>query len=113
MPAIFWSRAVLSSRASISSRQISACSMAARARMTLKRSIPVSILPLRRIPAVSMISTSRSWYLTMARLTSRVVPALSATMACCFLARVLNRLDLPTFGRPSSAMRRRLSSSSC
>jgi hypothetical protein len=27
-----------------------------------------------------------------------------ATIACCFLARVLNKLDLPTFGRPSSAI---------
>jgi hypothetical protein len=79
--------------------------------MTLKCSIPRSILPARRIPAVSISSISRFLYFTIARLISRVVPARSATMACCFLARLLNKADLPTFGRPSSAICRRLSSS--
>ena len=35
---------------------------------------------------------------------SRVVPCLLFTRACCFLARALNREDLPTLGRPISAI---------
>lgn len=38
------------------------------------------------------------------RLTSRVVPARLETTACCFLPRVLNKLDLPTLGRPTRAI---------
>ena len=41
---------------------------------------------------------------------SRVVPERLATIACCFSARVLKRLDLPTFGRPMRAILRLLSS---
>ncbi len=31
------------------------------------------------------------------------MPARSATIACCFLAKELNKADLPTFGRPNTA----------
>lgn len=34
---------------------------------------------------------------------SRVVPCLELTRACCFLARELKKLDLPTLGRPMRA----------
>ena len=111
-PAIFWSSCTFNSLASITSRQMSDCSIALRLRITLKRSMPTSILPLRLIPAVSSSSISRPLNFTIVLLMSRVVPARSATIACCFLARVLNSCDLPTFGRPKIAIRTRSGASS-
>ena len=87
--------------------------MAARVRRTLNFSMPISCLPWRRIPAVSSSSIACPWYCRRTRLTSRVVPARLATMACCLPASVLNRLDLPTFGRPIRAILRVSLGSTC
>lgn len=103
-PASDWSSLECGSVASISRAQMSDSSMAARVRSAENFSMPTSRLPGLRKPAVSRIC--RLWFLNFisTRLTSRVVPCLLDTMACCFLARLLNRLDLPTLGRPISAM---------
>src|SRR3990167_7723452 len=111
IPAIFWSSCTLDSPASINSRHILACSMALKLRRTLKCSTPLSILPLRRIPAVSNSSMFLFLYFMFALLISLVVPAFDATTACCFLASVLNNLYFPTFVRPSSAIRNLFSGS--
>ena len=55
-PASFWSICALSSLTSMSSKQTSDSSIAARVRRTENFSIPCSCLPLRRTPAVSRSS---------------------------------------------------------
>ena len=105
MPASRWSSPTFNSLTSISRKQTSASLMACMVRKTENFSIPVSCLPWRRMPAVSSSSMVWPWYRTWTRLTSRVVPATLATMACCLPARVLNRLLLPTFGLPIKATR--------
>ena len=87
---------------------MSASSIAARVLIALNFSMPTSRFPGFLRPAVSKISISLPLYLMFTRLMSRVVPCLLLMMACCFLPRALNRLDLPTFGRPIKAILRSL-----
>ena len=103
-PARDWSNLLWGSVASTRSAQMSASSMAARVRMAENFSMPTSRRPGFLRPAVSKISRVWPLYLTRTRFTSRVVPWRLLTMACCFLARELKRLDLPTFGRPMRAI---------
>ncbi len=105
MPARRWSSCVLSSFTSINRKQTSLSSMAWSERRTLNFSMPTSCFPGLRIPAVSSSSIAWPLYLTATRLTSRVVPAMLATIACCLPASVLNRWLLPTFGRPINEIR--------
>lgn len=102
-PARLWSSLQCGSVLSTSRQQTSASSIAARVRSAENFSMPTSLLPGRRRPAVSSNSMLRPLYLIVVRLTSRVVPARFATTACCFLAKVLKRELLPTFGRPIRA----------
>ena len=69
-------------------------------------SMPTSLRPGFLRPAVSRISISRPLNLTDTRLISLVVPWREETRACCFFARLLNRDDLPTLGRPIRAILR-------
>ena len=102
-PARDWSSLARGSVASISRAETSDSSMAASERMAENFSTPTSRLPGRRRPAVSRISIACFLNLIVTRLISRVVPCWLLTRACCFLARPLKRLDLPTLGRPIRA----------
>ena len=67
------------------------------------RSMPIrstSSLASRR-PAVSMICSGMPSIWICSRSTSRVVPAISVTIAASRPARAFSRLDLPAFGRPA------------
>ena len=57
-----------------------------------------------RIPAVSISFNGTPRTLTYSSITSRVVPAMSVTMAFSSLNKWFNKLDLPTFGRPMIAV---------
>src|ERR1035438_9891929 len=61
------------------------------------------VLPLRRMPAVSMKIYSVPWCITAWSTESRVVPATGETMARSSPVSALSRVDLPTFGRPMMA----------
>ncbi|MNH21426.1 hypothetical protein D3C79_812340 [compost metagenome] len=54
-----------------------------------------------RRPAVSMMCSGMPSRWMCSRSTSRVVPAISVTMADSRPARALSRLDLPALGRPA------------
>ncbi len=56
------------------------------------------------MPPVSTSTTSRSSITARASTRSRVTPGRSWVMALLRLARRLNRVDLPTLGRPMRAM---------
>ena len=103
-PASDWSSLLWGSVESMSKQQMSDSSMAARVLMAENFSRPTSRLPGLRRPAVSSISRSRPLYFNCRRLMSRVVPCFELTIACCLRPRVLNRDDLPTFGRPMRAI---------
>ncbi len=55
-----------------------------------------------RSPAVSTIVSGMPWISICACTASRVVPAIGVTIATSSPASWLSRLDLPTFGRPTS-----------
>ena len=78
-------------------------STARSARTTLYRSTGKSILPLRRIPAVSMRMNSFPLYVQCVSMESRVVPGILLTMTRSCPRSALVRDDFPTFGRPTSA----------
>uniref|UniRef100_A0A7C9F693 Uncharacterized protein n=1 Tax=Opuntia streptacantha TaxID=393608 RepID=A0A7C9F693_OPUST len=56
-----------------------------------------------RIPAVSSRVTGIPLTVILASTTSRVVPAMSVTIALSLLLQAFRRLDLPTLGRPTIA----------
>ena len=62
--------------------------------------MPSSILALRRMPAVSTNRIGPSSVSTTVSMASRVVPGMSCTTARSSPISRLNRVDLPTFGRP-------------
>ncbi|MND01355.1 hypothetical protein D3C83_203170 [compost metagenome] len=55
------------------------------------------------MPAVSMILTGKPRIAKNSVTQSRVVPGCAVTMARSCSSRLLNRLDLPTLGRPRMA----------
>ena len=61
------------------------------------------VLPLRRMPAVSMKTYSVPSRVTVSSTASRVVPAIGETMARSCPVSAFSRVDLPTFGRPMMA----------
>src|ERR1017187_8956200 len=61
------------------------------------------VLPLRRMPAVSMKIYSVPWCITAWSTESRVVPATGERMPRSSPVSALSRVDLPTFGRPMMA----------
>mmetsp|Transcript_21929 Transcript_21929/g.62457 ORF Transcript_21929/g.62457 Transcript_21929/m.62457 type:complete len:379 (+) Transcript_21929:536-1672(+) len=97
--------------ASSTSNATSARRMARSARLTMKNSGPKSTFPFLRMPAVSTkryrvdispsFSAGRS---IIASIESRVVPAISLTMARSLPKMEFSRDDFPTFGRPMMAM---------
>ena len=66
------------------------------------RSIPIcsTLSSVSRKPAVSMICSGTPSKTMCSRTVSRVVPAMSVTMAISSPAKALSKLDLPTFGCP-------------
>ena len=74
-----------------------------RAITTLNFSAISFVLPLRRIPAVSMNTYSTPSCTTVSSTASRVVPAIGETIARSLPVSVLSSVDLPTFGRPMIA----------
>src|ERR1019366_8789852 len=74
-----------------------------RAMTTLIFSAISRVLPLRRMPAVSMKIYSVPWCITAWSTESRVVPAMGETIARSVPTSALSRVDLPTFGRPMIA----------
>src|SRR5664279_3701102 len=74
-----------------------------RAMTTLIFSAMSRVLPLRRMPAVSMKIYSVPWCITAWSTESRVVPAMGETMARSVPTSALSSVDLPTFGRPMIA----------
>ena len=107
-PASDWSNLECGSVESTNKQQMSASSIAANVRIAENFSIPTSRLPGFLSPAVSRISSSRPLYLICTLFTSRVVPCLELTIACCFLPSALNSDDFPTFGLPIRAILRRV-----
>mmetsp|Transcript_17138 Transcript_17138/g.47522 ORF Transcript_17138/g.47522 Transcript_17138/m.47522 type:complete len:275 (-) Transcript_17138:585-1409(-) len=79
---------------------ISAFAAAARERSTPKRS---TLSTLSRMPAVSSSVRGTPPTTKPASTTSRVVPAISVTIARSLELHALSRLDFPTFGRPTMA----------
>ena len=67
--------------------------------------MPCRCLRFRRIPAVSTSTNVRSSVSSTVSIASRVVPGMSETMSRSCPSRALSRLDLPTFGLPSTATR--------
>ena len=82
----------------------SARSMARSERSTLYFSTPGSILPRRRMPAVSIRVTGTLAEDQVVSMASRVVPGIGLTMARSSPSSRLSRLDLPTFGLPTMAI---------
>ncbi len=78
----------------------SACSMARR-----ERSMPSDSTTswVSRMPAVSMKRNFTPSSTMVSSITSRVVPAISVTMARSSLSKALSKVDLPTLGEPMMA----------
>jgi hypothetical protein len=98
------SKAVTPSVASITRNATSAASRCLRAITTLSFSAISLVLPLRRMPAVSMMRYFLPSRMTTSSTASRVVPAIGETMARCLPVSRLSSVDLPTFGRPMMAI---------
>ena len=83
------------------SKTRSDCSMA-----FFERSTPIfsTLSSVSLMPAVSISFNGTPDTLTYSSITSRVVPATSVTIALSSCKRWFKRLDLPTFGRPTSAV---------
>ncbi|MCY1486412.1 hypothetical protein D9M68_200540 [compost metagenome] len=99
--AIIWSAAVMPARESTMNSTASASSMACSDCSAIFASMPSSS---PEIPPVSMTMNFLPCHLASPYWRSRVRPAYSATMASRVLVRRLNRVDLPTFGRPTRAI---------
>ena len=93
-----WVLAFTPSRGSIRIRATSASETALRL-----RSMPIcsTTSSVSRRPAVSMMWTGTPSRVICSRTVSRVVPAMSVTMAISSPAKALSRLDLPTLGAPT------------
>ena len=76
----------------------SACSISVHAReMPIRSTSSVA----SRSPAVSIICKGMPSIWICSRNTSRVVPAISVTIAASLPAKAFSKLDLPAFGRPA------------
>jgi hypothetical protein len=95
------SSGVRPSRASNTSRETSASSIASSVWARMRDSRLSSVTSSK--PAVSISSRSRSPRRPWAKRRSRVTPGWSSTSASLRPARRLNRVDLPTLGRPTMA----------
>ncbi|CIV70182.1 Uncharacterised protein [Streptococcus pneumoniae] len=75
-------------------------------RAFFERSTPIcsTMSSVSRIPAVSINLRGTPLMLTYSSMTSRVVPAISVTIALSSRKRLLRRLDFPTLGRPMIAV---------
>ena len=107
VPATWASCAASPSVASRTRTQTSARPMALSARSAEKRSAsgPEATFPRRRMPAVSTSRTVRPSHSSVVSIASRVVPGTSLTMTRSSPRSALSSDDLPTFGRPTIAMR--------
>src|SRR5262245_48203675 len=97
-----WSSGVTPARASISSSATSAWRIASSVCSRIRPSSDWSNTSSR--PAVSTTVKSRSPRWPAPNRRSRVTPGWSSTSASFLPTRRLNRVDLPTFGRPTMAM---------
>ena len=103
-PAIWVSWEVIPASASTIKRATSARSMALNERNTLNFSTPTSILPRRRIPAVSINVTGSPPTSIRVSTASRVVPGMGLTMARSSPTSLLSKEDFPAFGLPTMAI---------
>ena len=104
-PAMRASCSVTPSAASMSISATSQRRMAVSDRMTEYRSSDASsILLFLRMPAVSMMMNSSSPSTNRVSMASRVVPAISETITRSSLSIRLTSEDLPTLGRPTTAI---------
>ena len=87
--------------ASTTKRMTSACSMASSTCLLISPSKMSSLFTTQ--PPVSTIENSRPCQSTLPYWRSRVVPAVSSTIAVRLLVRRLKSVDLPTLGRPTMA----------
>ena len=102
-----WSWWVTPSTPSITSSAASARSTACSARTRLKYSVGSSMRLRRRMPAVSTNRSGPSSVSITVSIASRVVPGMSCTIARSAPTIRLNRVDLPTLGRPTIAIEKR------
>ncbi len=100
IPAIFVSCSTTPSVASIKRRAMSALVSVVATLETENLSAPPSILPLRRIPAVSINRYFFPLCTTVESMGSLVVPGTSLVTIRSSPRRVLISVDLPTFGLP-------------
>ena len=96
-----WAEA--SSVASMTSRAMSHRCTALTALRTLKYSMPFSILPGRRMPAVSIRTEGWFSYVNLVSSASLVVPGTSLTMALSWPSMAFISMDLPTLVLPTMA----------
>ncbi|CAG5925587.1 Uncharacterised protein [Streptococcus pneumoniae] len=96
------SRSCLSCAVSVSTSRTKSASL----RAFFERSTPIcsTMSSVSRIPAVSINLRGTPLMLTYSSMTSRVVPAISVTIALSSRKRLLRRLDFPTLGRPMMAV---------
>ena len=102
-PAMEASSWLTPSVASMTSSAMSAASRCLRAMTTESFSAIRCVLPLRRIPAVSMKRKRRPLCSTISSTASRVVPGMGETMARSEAVRQFRSVDLPTLGWPMMA----------
>ncbi len=100
-----WSTSASSSRVigCEASRTTSTKSASASASIDLRMPIDSASSRASRMPAVSTSLTGMPPIATVSLTRSRVVPGVAVTMARSRSTRRLNKLDLPTFGRPTIA----------
>ena len=70
----------------------------------LNFSIPLVILPLRLIPAVSTICSDVLLVTSIVSILSLVVPGTSLTIDRSLLIKEFSNIDFPVFGRPESVI---------
>ena len=102
-PAMEASSWLTPSVASMTSSAMSAASRCLRAMTTESFSAMRCVLPLRRMPAVSMKRKRRPLRSTISSTASRVVPGIGETMARSEAVRQFSSVDLPTLGWPMMA----------
>src|SRR5699024_1926851 len=95
------SEAVIPERTSTTKTMQSAVSMAIWACWRIWARMPS--VALGSMPPVSTSSSSRPCHSQGAKIRSRVMPGVSSTMASRWPHNLLNRVDLPTLGRPTTA----------
>ncbi len=103
-PATWVSWDFMPSKASTTSNATSARSMAFMALSTLNFSTPGSMLPLFRMPAVSIIVIGISLYTRWVSIESLVVPGMLLTITRSSPIIWFSRLDFPTLGLPTMAI---------